>query len=281
MAVKFKKKNKEINKVVLLPLTQIKSSPGQPRRYFDENGLSELAQSIAMNGLLQPVTVRKTKDNTFELIAGERRTLACRKLGYEFIPAIVEEYSSQQSIVLTLIENLQRKDLNYFEEAAGIAGLMQELNLNQQQVSQQLGKAQSTVANKLRLLRYPPKIQQEMIDANFSERHARALLRLQDERSLQKAIATIKKANLTVEQTEQMVDSLLAKPQAKQGTKIFIIKDLRMFLNSIQKAVATMNQAGIPVDTAKTENDNFVEVHIKIPKAAVYMNKEAPAETAN
>jgi len=270
MQVRFKKKNKEINKVVLLPLAQIKRSPGQPRRHFDETGLDELAQSIAVNGLLQPVTVRKTKDNFFELIAGERRTLACKKLGYELIPAIVEECSSEQSIVLTLIENLQRKDLNYFEEAAGIAGLMQELKLNQQQVSRQLGKAQSTIANKLRLLKYPLQIQQEMIDLNFSERHARALLRLPDEKSLRQAIAAIKKAGLTVEQTEQLVDSILAKPEEKRGTKIFIIKDMRMFLNSIQKAVATMNQAGIPVDTAKTESDNFVEVHIKIPKASIY-----------
>ncbi|MCL2033731.1 MAG: ParB/RepB/Spo0J family partition protein [Oscillospiraceae bacterium] len=276
MPVTFKKKNKEINKVVLLPIAQIKSSPGQPRRHFDDNDLGELAQSISANGLLQPITVRKTKDNFFELIAGERRTLACRKLGYETIPAIVEEYSSEQSIILTLIENLQRKDLNYFEEAAGIAGLIQELKLSQQQASRQLGMAQSTVANKLRLLKYPMHIQQEMINLNFSERHARALLRLPDEKSLRQAIAAIKKANLTVEQTEQMIDTLLAKPEAKRGTKIFIIKDMRMFLNSIQKAVATMNQAGIPVDTAKIENDNFVEVHIKIPKASVYRDANRP-----
>lgn len=273
MAIGFGKKNKEINKVVLLPISQIHKSPSQPRKHFDEAALRELAQSIKSSGLLQPVTVRKISDNNYELIAGERRTMAYQSLGYDVIPSIIEDYSSEQSIVLTLIENLQRKDLNYFEEAVGIARLMQELNLSQQQISQKLGKAQSTIANKLRLLKYSTEIQQKMLESDFTERHARALLKLPDEELVASAIADISKEHMNVEQTEQLVSSMIKKIPQKQGTRIFVIKDMRMFMNSIQKAITTMNQAGIPIDTSKTENDNFVEVHIKIPKSAVYHEK--------
>lgn len=260
MAIGFGKKNKEINKVVLIPISQIKKSPSQPRVYFDPEALGELAQSIAANGLLQPVTVRKIGPECYELIAGERRTMAYRNLGYESVPAIVEEYSNEQSIVLTLIENLQRKDLNYFEEANGIARLMRELNLSQQQISQKLGKAQSTIANKLRLLKYSPDIQRRMLEASLTERHARALLKLTDEEQQRDAITAIERDRLNVEQTEQMINDTFKQTPPKQATKIFIIKDMRMFLNSIQKAISTMNQAGIPVDTSKTENEKFVEV---------------------
>lgn len=270
MAIGFGKKNKEINKVILIPISQIKKSPSQPRVYFDPEALNELAQSIAANGLLQPIIVRKIAPESYELIAGERRTMACRSLGYETVAAIVEEYSDEQTIVLALIENLQRKDLNYFEEANGIARLMRELNINQQQVSQKLGKAQSTVANKLRLLKYSPEMQRRIMQADLTERHARALLKLPNEERLHEAVTIIERDRLNVEQTEQMVDAQLKQLPPKQATKIFIIKDLRMFLNSIQKAVSTMNQAGIPVDSSKIENDKFVEVHIKIPKSAVY-----------
>ncbi len=268
----FGKKQKEINKVVLIPLEQIKKSRGQPRGRFDNQSIQELAQSIQQNGLLQPVTVRKSEDGGYELIAGERRTLAFKQLGLEEIPAIVESYSDEQSIILTLIENLQRKDLNFFEEAAGIARLMQVLGFNQQQVSERLGKAQSTVANKLRLLAYPPDIREKMLEAGFTERHARALLKITDEELLKTAIELIEKDGLTVEQTEQLAQSLIKKPQ-KHGTRVFILKDVRVFLNSIQKAVSTMNQAGIPVNTDKTENDDFVELRIRIPKTAVYRSR--------
>lgn len=270
MAIGFAKKNKEINKVVLLPLDQIRRSPNQPRRYFDPDDLQELARSIAHNGLLQPVTVRRVSESRYELIAGERRTMAFRSLGRETIPAIIEEYSHEQSAALTLIENLQRKDLNYFEEAAGIEALMQELSLNQIQVSQKLGKAQSTVANKLRLLKYSQSIQQKMLESNFSERHARALLKLPNEDKQSEAIRAVVEKKLNVEQTEQLVESMLLKTPSRTGTRIFVIKDMRVFMNSIQKAISTMNQAGISVDSFKRENDEFVEVLIKIPKESVY-----------
>jgi ParB family chromosome partitioning protein len=157
---------------------------------------------------------------------------------------------------------------------------MQTLRLNQQQVSERLGKAQSTVANKLRLLAYPPEIREAMLDAGFTERHARALLKLTDEEQLRSAIEDVEKNGLTVEQTEQLALSLVKKPQ-KQGSRVFILKDVRLFLNSIQKAVSTMNQAGIPVNTDKTENDEYVELHITIPKSAAYRSRSVSQPAGN
>lgn len=269
---KSKEVNQEVNKVVLLPLCEIRKSPNQPRKYFDVSALEELSSSIVVNGLLQPVTVRKLATGGYELVAGERRTMAFRSLGRDYIPAIVEEYSDEQSAVLSLIENLQRKDLNFFEEAQGIARLMQELNLTQQQISVKLGKAQSTVANKLRLLRYPQEVQQKIIDAGLTERHARTLLGLPPEAVMQ-VIEYIVAKNLNVEQAEQYVMDLLAKQDKRPPTKIFIVKDMRIFINSIKKAVLMMNQAGIPVDSAKSETEEYIEYTIRIPKTAVYKRR--------
>lgn len=264
------KKHRELNKVVLLPLSEIARNPNQPRRHFDPDSLQELSRSIIANGLLQPITVRKTESGTYELIAGERRTMAFRSLGKDYIPAIVEEYSDQQSAALALVENLQRKDLNYFEQASGIAKLMDQLGLTQQQVSVRIGKAQSTVANKLRLLRYTPELQQKMLDNGLTERHARALLKLSDGAALERAVNKIIEKKLNVEQTEQLVEKTLRGKDAAGKNRLFIVKDMRMFQNSINKAVTMMNIAGIPVDSKKTESEEFVQFTIKIPKAAIY-----------
>lgn len=269
------KRNKEINKVVLIPLNQIICNPYQPRQHFDQEALQELSKSIIANGLLQPVTVRKLEDEKYELIAGERRTLAFRAIGKEHIPAIVEEFSDQQSAVLALIENLQRKDLNYFEEANGIAKLMQQLHLSQQQISSRLGKAQSTVANKLRLLRYSSELQQEMLVAGLTERHARALLKLSDDK-IQPAVQYIKDKELNVEETEEYVEQLLLKKELKTRTRLFVVKDMRMFQNSINKAISLMSLAGIAIDSQKKESEEYIEYHIKIPKNAVYKSKTSP-----
>lgn len=268
------KKNREINKVVMLPLHQIYANPNQPRKNFDPQGLQELSNSIVANGLLQPITVRKRPSDGYELIAGERRTLAFRSLGRKYIPAIVEDFTDKQSATLTLIENLQRRDLNYFEEAAGIARLMEQLNLNQQQVSQKLGKAQSTISNKLRLLRYTPFMQQQMLEGNLTERHARTLLRVKDEDKLEAAIKRVIEREYNVEQTEQYVDQLLvSKSENTKRTRLFIVKDMRMFHNSITKAVNMMNMAGIPIENQKKEDEAYIEYTIRIPKNAVYKER--------
>ena len=184
-----------------MPVKEISPNPNQPRTYFDPVALEELCQSILANGLLQPITVRLRENGRYELVAGERRWLAFQRLGRSHIPAIVEEYTDQQSSMLALIENLQRRDLNFFEEAAAIDRLMRELNLTQQQISMKIGKAQSTVANKLRLLRYPTSIREMILKAGLTERHARrsSLPDFADSKHIQYII----KHQLNVEQTER------------------------------------------------------------------------------
>jgi len=264
------KRNKEIGKVVLLPVEKIAPNPSQPRKHFDEDSLQELCRSIITNGLLQPVTVRKLEGDTYELVAGERRTMAFRSLGRDFIPGIVEECTEAQSAVMSLVENMQRKNLNYFEEAAGIARLMSEQNLTQAQVSARLGKAQSTVANKLRLLKYPQKTQEKLLHAGLTERHARTLLRIEDPEVLDAAVEHIVGNGFNVEQTESYVEHLLDKHKHALKTKIFVVKDMRIFMNTVGKAVDLMRASGIPVDMDKRENDCHVEFILKIPKSAVY-----------
>ena len=257
--------------MVLLPVKEIVPNRNQPRKYFDQESIRELAGSIVTNGLLQPITVRRLSRDQggYELIAGERRLIAFRGLEKEKIPAIIEEYTDQQSAVFALIENLQRRDLHFFEEAEGIERLMRELGLTQLQVSQQLGKAQSTVANKLRLLKYPQDIRERMRAGALTERHARALLNLPD-RTDTKAIDYVIKSKLNVEQTEKYVQRLLEEQNRPKSTKTIVIKDMRIFLNSINKAVKMMQSAGINVSQQKNELQEHVEVTIKIPKESVY-----------
>jgi len=266
-----KRSDKEINKVVLLPLTSIVSNPSQPRKYFEEVDIAQLSGSIVANGLLQPITVRQLANGQYELVAGERRVMAFRSLGREKIPAIIENYTSGQSAVFALLENMQRRDLNYFEEAVGIDRLMRELEMNQIQISQKLGKAQSTIANKLRLLKYPQSVQEKMIAGNLTERHARALLNLPDPCNSDDIDYVIKNS-LNVDQTEKYVQKLIEKQNRPKSTRTIVIKDMRIFLNSINKAVNMMQSAGIDVSFKKKDQDDCVEVTINIPKASVYRN---------
>ena len=267
----------EINKVVLLPVGEIVPNRSQPRKHFDEQAIRELGHSIHTNGLLQPITVRRLPQGEYELVAGERRLIAFRSLGREKIPAIIEEYTDGQSAVFALIENLQRRDLHFFEEAEGIERLMQELGLTQVQASQQLGKAQSTLANKLRLLKYPVEIREKMRAAALTERHARALLSLPDPADAE-PIDYVINNKLNVEQTEKYVQRLLEEQDRPKTMKTIIIKDMRIFLNSINKAVKMMQSAGINVSHQKQEHQNHVEVTIRIPKDSVY-NKIAPSHS--
>lgn len=269
-------KQRAINRVVLLEIAQIAPSPYQPRRRFEPKALQELADSIAQNGLLQPVTVRQTEAG-YELIAGERRLLACKSLQMERIPAIVEQYDDEKSATFALIENLQRKDLNFFEEAAGIQQLMQRSCMTQQQIAVRLGKAQSTVANKLRLLSFSEEIRRQMIDAGLTERHARAMLRLPNEDTVRVVLAHIVCERLNVGESEQYIEELLEPiaPERPKATRLFVVKDLRIFLNTITKAVSTMKLAGIEIDTTKLEDDNFINYTLRIPKKSAYRSHTA------
>jgi len=278
MIALLQRRDKEINKVVLLPVEKIVPNRNQPRKYFDPEAIRELAVSIETNGLLQPITVRKLPPDQggYELIAGERRLIAFRGLERDKIPAIVEACTDQQSAVFALVENLQRRDLHFFEEAEGIDRLMRELGLTQLQASKQLGKAQSTVANKLRLLKYPHEIRERMRAGGLSERHARALLGLPAPIDTD-AIDYVIKSKLNVEQTEKYVQRVLEEQNRPKTMKTIIIKDMRIFLNSINKAVKVMQSAGINVSQQKNELQEHVEVTIKIPKESVY-NRVAPSD---
>lgn len=271
-------KQKTISRVLLLNIREISSNPYQPRSQFEPRALQELADSISQNGLLQPVTVREW-ENGYQLIAGERRLMACKILGMEQIPAIVNRVDDEKSAVFALIENLQRKDLNYFEEAQGIQTLMQTSGMSQQEVAKKLGKAQSTVANKLRLLFFGEDLRQKMLDNGLTERHARALLRLPNERLVNEAIQYIVAERLNVGESESYIESLLTavpeKPPSKPATRLFVVKDLRIFMNTITKAVSTMRLAGIEVDTSKEEDEEYIHYLVKIPKKSAYRSSHS------
>ena len=227
------RKAKEVNKVLLLPLNRIRPNPNQPRAIFDDRDIQELADSIMANGLLQPISVRESEYG-YELVAGERRTLAFKRLGEEYIPAIVTDYSDRESAIFALLENLQRKDLSFLEEAYGIARLMEENRLTQSETARYLGKAQSTVANKLRLLKYPIAVQRKLMETCLTERHARALLPIEDESTLLLAIDHVYRKELTVQETEAYVEELLS-PKKMTRINLIIVKDVRIFQNTINK----------------------------------------------
>lgn len=274
-------KEKMVNKVCLIPVESIHPNPDQPRKSFREEELSSLADSIAANGLLQPVSLMREEDGSYQIIAGERRFLACCRLGMTAIPSIVCAVTEEDAAVLALIENIQRSDLNFFEEASAIRQLMQKLDMTQEQAAKRLGKSQSLIANKLRLLRLPQEVQKCLLENHLTERHARALLRLPENMVVQAAHQMSEQA-LNVAQAEALVESLLSdekavspKPEGYRGKKIMVVKDFRIFTNTINRAIATMREAGIDAFSEQTEHDYYVEYVVRIPKESVYKKRKS------
>lgn len=256
----------QINRVLRLPTDKIDPNPNQPRRIFEAEALAGLAASIAENGLINPITVRGVGGGRFELIAGERRLQAVRLLGLSHIGAIVEKVDTESSAVAALVENLQRQQLGLFEEAEGIAALIRRQSMTQQQVAARLGVAQSTVANKLRLLRLPEKTREKIVALNLTERHARALLPLlPDEGLMEKALAEVEGKSLNVAKTEELVKELLDPPRQK-GRRVLLLRDLRIFFNTVEKAVKTMREAGVSVNTEREEQESCYRYVITVPK---------------
>jgi len=240
---------------------------------FNEDELSALSRSIAENGILQPLTVRKISAAEYELIAGERRLRAAVIAGLRKVPCIVVRCSEKESAIYALLENLQRADLGIFEEARGIARLIRRYGLTQEQAALRLGKSQSTVANKLRLLRLTEEEQEWIVKAGLSERHARALLRMDDESTRREALSRVVTDSLNVKQTEHLVGILLQstpKPEKSKGNSKAVIKDVRIFLNTINKAIDTMRLSGIDAQSNKTDTNDFIEYTIRIPKSKIY-----------
>lgn len=251
-----------------IPIDRVRANPYQPRRQFDERELKELAASIETYGLLQPVLVRPKSNSWYELIAGERRVRAVRLLGRATIPALVRELDDEDMGLLALLENLQRLDLSFWEEAEGYARLLSEFDLTQEELAQRLGKSQSTIANKLRLLRLPDSIRHNISREIFTERHARALLRLPEAETQEKVAEKIVSENLTVQATEQWIARILGetKPKEKKARFIRVYKDIRLFINSVRRAAAELKQAGLEVTVKERETENSWEISIVVPK---------------
>lgn len=263
MAGFFQSKEKVINKVLLLPVEEISPNPAQPRTEFDEQALSSLAESIRQNGVLQPILVRKLGEHQYELISGERRLRASKVAGRETVPAVILEANARQSAVYAILENIQRKDLNLFEEAAALQSLVVEWGVTQEEAAAKLGMAQSTIANKLRLLAFSEEEQQMMLQYQLTERHARALLKLRDDPRKMETIHWIGEHHLTVRQTESYIEKLLQeRPMAR---RVLLVKDIRIFINTINQAIDTMKSAGIPAESQKTEKEDYIEYLVRIP----------------
>ena len=258
----------ETGRVVHLPILSIRPNPSQPRKVFDPAGLQELAASILQYGVLQPLTVRR-RDGSYELVAGERRLRAARLAGLTEVPCIVMALDEEQSGMLALVENLQRRDLDFIEEAEGLARLMRLYGLSQEQAAMRVGKSQSAVANKLRLLRHSPKVLEALRENHLSERHARALLKLPSEQERLDAIAVIVEKELNVAKTEQYIDRLTEERQAGQrGLKGFVLRDVRVFLNTVNHNLELIRSAGIDAACGREETDQEIVLTIRIPKKA-------------
>lgn len=270
----MKEKPRSAGQVLLIPSDSIYPNPNQPRKVFDQSELVNLAISIRMNGILQPITVREV-ENGYELVSGERRLRASKLAGLLNVPCIVVEVNSLKSAVFALIENLQRQNLGYFEEAQAINKLMKDFSLSQDEAARRLGKAPSTVSNKLRLLGLPEEARNLLSENGLSERHARALLRLQEE-DIMEVLQKVIDRKLNVTQTEKLVDEYVSRGKApKRQTKI-MFSDVKIFLNTINNALDTMQKAGIKAQFRREDKDDSYIYFIEIPKRSVYKTKESP-----
>lgn len=252
-----------------IKLTMIEKNPAQPRKYFDKEALEQLAESIKQYGLLNPLTVRRTECG-YELIAGERRLRAAKIAGLTEVPCIVLTADAMASSAIALVENLQRRDLDFFEEAEGYKRLIDIFGLTQEEAAKRVGKTQSAVANKLRLLKLSPDNRKLICDHGLTERHARCLLRIEDEHTRLQATAYMIQNELNVSRSEQYVEKLLqgGKPEEKSNLKVLrLIKDVRFFLNTIDKAVDVMKESGVAAEVEREEQEEGLILKIKIPAA--------------
>lgn len=251
--------------VLSLPIEAIAPNPYQPRRDFDPQPLAELADSIRRHGILQPLTVRQTAEG-WELVAGERRLRAARLAGLETVPCIRVQAGEQESALLALIENIQRKDLHYFEEAAAIAAYLRQSGVTQEAAAALLGRSPSALANKLRL---SPDCRRLLTENGLTERHARALLRLEDPEEQLHTLRHIIKASLNVAQAEQYIDKRLTELQTtpSAGRRTFILKDVRLFLNSLDRGLRLVREAGIGAESHREDTEDAILLTIRIPKA--------------
>ena len=256
-------------------ISEISRNPNQPRRYFDPEAIATLAESIRQYGVLNPLTVRRTGNGGYELVAGERRLRAARVAGLTDVPCLLINADGEDSSVIALVENLQRRDLDFFEEANGFKRLIEQFGLTQEEAARKVGKTQSAVANKLRLLRLSQQNMELIRCNNLTERHARALLRLNDEADRINVTNYIIEHELNVSRTEEYIDEFLKakeNPQpvveAESGKRVVrLFKDVRFFLNTLNRAVGVMVDAGIGATVKQQESDDGLTLTICIPHA--------------
>lgn len=271
------KSRRVMRAVSYVPVEDIVPGPMQPRQHFSPEGLRELRDSIAEHGVIQPLTVR-VKGEHFELIAGERRLRAAKMAGLFEVPCIIMDVDLESSGIIALIENIQRRDLDFVEEAEGIYQLIRLFGMSQEEAARRLGKSQSAVANKLRILRLPSDVLERLRSAGLSERHARALLRLDTAEQQRTAVDFMAEQRLTVAAAEEyierisrapaIVEELPEEPQEKPRRRaLFVMKDVRLFMNSLNRSVDVMRQGGIEADVSRSETAEELVVTVRIPKS--------------
>ena len=257
--------------IVSIPLSQIMPNPFQPRKTFSAEGLQELCASIREFGVIQPLIVRKT-DSGYELIAGERRLRASGLAGRDDVPCVLRDASDKEMAEIALIENLQREDLHYFEEAQGYEKLLLQFNLTQEVLAERVGKNQSTIANKLRLLKLPPEMREYIFEAKLTERHARALLKVEDAERQWQLLKFVAENKLNVREAESLIEAQFQnEPVSEQKVvrrpqMLKIVKDVRIFINTVGELVKQMKKTGLDVRLTQEQDDEFVTITMVVPK---------------
>lgn len=258
------------DEVIQLPIESIVPNRFQPRTIFDDKKIKELAQTIHTHGMIQPIVVRKLEDEQYELIAGERRWRAVQSLGWETIAVIIRNMSDTETASVALIENLQREELTVIEEAKAYAQLLNLHSLTQEALAQRLGKSQSTIANKLRLLNLPDIIQEALLNKQISERHARALISIKNEEQQILMLEEIIENSLNVKQTEERIKQInepkTRKQKKKRATLKGVNKDIRIAMNTIRQSLHMVSDTGIKVESDEQDLDDYYQITIKIPK---------------
>ena len=268
MPVVYKKGLLEGPRVTMVSPGAISPNPDQPRRYFDPQGLAELADSIRVHGILQPLSVRRKGGGRYELIAGERRLRAAVLCGLQTVPCLVMEADRQDACLLSLVENLQRRDLDFWEEAKALERLIQVFGLSQEEAAAKVGRSQSAVANKLRLLKLPAEALDLLRKSGATERHARALLRLPDPGAQTAGAELAVREGWTVARTEQYVESVLrARTDRPRPRRSLLIRDVRFFLNSLDHGLSVMRSAGVDAQCRREEEGDAILLTIRIPKS--------------
>ncbi|MEN1966536.1 nucleoid occlusion protein [Lentibacillus sp. N15] len=257
------------DEVIQIPVRSIEPNRFQPRAVFDEEKIKELAQTIHTHGMIQPIVVRKVGEESYELIAGERRWRAIQVLEWEQAPVIVREMTDAETASVALIENLQREELTVIEEATAYAKLLDLHGLTQEALAQRLGKNQSTIANKLRLLKLPESVQMALMEKTITERHARALIKLKDLEKQEKLLQEILGKDLNVKQTEERIIKLSEETEEKKKKRPKlkgVNKDIRIAMNTIRQSLTMVSDTGIDVETDEKDLDEYYQITIKIPK---------------